>query len=145
LATLLNDGVFQRFVGVLSLLRSPVNVIQAGGFEMALRPTRGQLSERNIACYLRLEKMIKRRVNLKIISASRETIRFAGQSLTAHCAACDREVEAISAYDAIRILRVDEAALGRLIAAGRVHAIATVSGQKWICRNSLFAPGRNRG
>jgi hypothetical protein len=55
------------------------------------------------------------------------------------CAVCDREVEMLSSMHAIGILGVDYQTLGHLVAAGQVHTVQTVSGNVWVCKESLFS------
>lgn len=82
--------------------------------------------------------MMRRRVRLKITAASRETVREAAPRLSGLCAMCRREVCMVTEAEAAGILRVDAAALESLVAAGSVHAVRTVSGSLWVCRDSLF-------
>ena len=82
--------------------------------------------------------MIRRKVRLKITAASRQTVRVAGRVLSARCAACGREAEMVTEGEAAGILQVDGPGLDRLIADGRVHTIQTVSGNPWVCKDSLF-------
>ena len=82
--------------------------------------------------------MIKRRVRLKISDTSHEVIRLFGRNLKALCPACGRETEMVTEAEAAGILHVDERAVEGLVAAGRVHAIQTVSGYLWVCKASLF-------
>lgn len=85
-----------------------------------------------------LEKMIKRRVKLKITIASRQTIRISGEILRTHCPDCDHEVEMLTEAQAAGILKVDPLTLDLLLADGQVHIIRTVSRSIRICKDSLF-------
>lgn len=82
--------------------------------------------------------MIRRKVKLKIISASRQTIRPAGRSLSARCPICEREVEMLTGAQAAVVLEIDCQTLDRLVADGRIHALQTVSGSIRVCKDSLF-------
>ena len=82
--------------------------------------------------------MIKRRVRIKITVAGHEAVRLCGRNPSAPCPACGREVEVVTEDEAAGILRVDEGAFERLVGAGRVHTIETVSGHLWVCKESLF-------
>jgi predicted site-specific integrase-resolvase len=82
--------------------------------------------------------MHKRRVRIRIKAASRQVFRLGGQNLRAFCPACGREVETLNMEQAGEILEVGERDLKRLIAAGPVHAIETVSGSIRVCKESLF-------
>lgn len=82
--------------------------------------------------------MIKRKVKLKITSASRQTIRLRGEGLRARCLACGREVEIVTEAEAQRILQVDGLTLDGLAAAGHLHTIQTVSGNLRVCKDSLL-------
>jgi hypothetical protein len=81
---------------------------------------------------------MNRKVRLKILTYSRQTITGANHSFGARCASCHRRVEMITALEAAGILRTDDLAIGRLIDAGRIHTMETVSGGVWICKDSLF-------
>ena len=82
--------------------------------------------------------MLKRKIRLKITAASRQTVRLAGRALSVRCPSCEREVEMITEGEAAGILQVDGVALARLVAAGRVHTVQTVSGHPRVCKDSLF-------
>jgi hypothetical protein len=82
--------------------------------------------------------MFKRKIRLKITADSRQTVRLAGRVLSVRCPACEREVEMITEGEAAGILQVDGAALDRLVAAGHVHTVQTVSGRLRVCKDSLF-------
>lgn len=56
----------------------------------------------------------------------------------AFCAVCEREVEIINAADAAKILEVEEQTLNQFVSDGKVHAVQTVNGNLWICKQSLF-------
>jgi hypothetical protein len=82
--------------------------------------------------------MIKRKVRLKITSASRQTIRLSGRGLPVHCPVCGREVEMLTSAEAAGILEVDPGTFDRLVAGGSIHTIQTVSGAIRVCKDSLF-------
>jgi hypothetical protein len=81
---------------------------------------------------------MKRKVKVKITTASSLTIRLRGDGLKARCLACEREVEMVSEAEAQEILQVDALALDRLVAANHVHTIQAVSGNLRVCKDSLF-------
>ncbi len=85
--------------------------------------------------------MIKRRVRLKITASSRQTVVAAGQRLSALCPLCGREVEMLTGAQAAAVLEVDGRALESLVDGGLVHAVRTVSGSLWVCKESLFDTG----
>jgi len=82
--------------------------------------------------------MQKRKVKIRITTASRQIFRLGGQSLRAFCAACGREVELVTRGQASAILEIVDVELIEFIAAGRVHTIRTVSGSIRVCKDSLF-------
>jgi hypothetical protein len=84
------------------------------------------------------EKMIKRRVRLRITVASRRVARHGGPGFSAPCPACGRQVEALTRREAASTLEVDEPALECLVPAGKVHAIPMVGGALRVCKDSLF-------
>jgi hypothetical protein len=57
---------------------------------------------------------------------------------TAPCPDCGRDVVLVTPTDAAWILESDGRSLDELIAAGVVHTLSTVTGTRWICRDSLF-------
>ena len=54
------------------------------------------------------------------------------------CPVCAHAVETLTCAQATEALEIDGQALAGLIAAGRVHTIAVVSGDWRVCRESLF-------
>ena len=82
--------------------------------------------------------MLKRKVRLKITAASRQTLRLSGRGLKARCPVCGREVEMVTEAEAQVILQVDTLALDGLVDTRQVHALETVSGRLWFCKDSLF-------
>ena len=83
---------------------------------------------------------MKERLRMKITTVRRQTLVQAA-ALVLPCAVCNREVETVTAAEALRILGVDPDGLGRLSAAGEIHAIRTASGNTWVCKDSLFLRG----
>lgn len=82
--------------------------------------------------------MLKRRVKLRIRTASRQSLTAGGQHLRVFCAACGQAVETLSRAEACEILEIVDERLAMLISSGRVHAIVTVSGSVRVCKDSLF-------
>ncbi len=76
---------------------------------------------------------------LKITVTRRRILRSAVAPVRAFCPVCAHAVETLSAAQAAEVLEIDGQALDGLIAAGRVHAIALVSGSQRVCQESLFA------
>ena len=77
-------------------------------------------------------------MKVRITAVRRRRIRVWANPLRAACPVCGREVEALTRGQANEILEVEDQKLNELIAAGRVHAIQTVSGSLWVCKDSLF-------
>jgi hypothetical protein len=103
------------------------------------RSGRAEVTDKLYTSSLPFEKMYKRKVRLKISAASRQIVKLSGQSFSAQCAACGREVETLTRSQAGEILEIGEQGLAELIAAGRIHAIQTASGSLRICKESLFS------
>ncbi len=82
---------------------------------------------------------MEQKVKVTLTAVRRRTVRVTGAALRAPCAACGREVEALTAGQALAILEVGGQELNEFIAAGRVHAIQTVSGSVRVCKESLFS------
>ena len=81
---------------------------------------------------------MEHKAKVKITAVRRRTIRVTAGALRARCAACGCEVEALTRSQAGEILEVGDQELGAFLAAGRVHAIPTVSGSQRVCKDSLF-------
>ncbi len=83
---------------------------------------------------------MEQKAKVRITAVRRRTMRItASSALRAQCAACGREVEALTRGQASEILEVGDQELGAFLAAGRVHAIPTVSGSLCVCKESLFS------
>jgi hypothetical protein len=83
--------------------------------------------------------MFKRKVRLRINATSRQIVKLSGQSFSAQCAVCGREVETLTTSQAGEILEIGAQGLAELIAACRIHAIQTASGSLRICKESLVS------
>ena len=81
---------------------------------------------------------MKERIKMRVITVHQQTLTSA-EALRLPCPVCAREVEMLSNTQAVRILDVDVETLGSLIRGGRVHALETISGSTWICKDSLLA------
>jgi hypothetical protein len=83
---------------------------------------------------------MEQKVKVRITAVRRRAIRVTAGALLlrAQCAACGREVEALTRRQASEILEVRDQELGALINAGRVHAIQTMGGSIRVCKDSLF-------
>jgi len=81
---------------------------------------------------------MKKRLKVKVTTVRQQTVVSVREALRLSCPICGRDVEALNARQAIGILEVSHEALDRLIAARQVHAIRTITGSVWVCRDSLF-------
>src|SRR5262249_22541983 len=97
------------------------------------------LKRQPIISLLENRLMIRRSGIVKITTLRRRTIKKAENLLRAHCPICLREVAIHTRSRAVGILEVDDLEFDQLIADGRVHLIRTVSGNHWICGDSLFS------
>ena len=79
---------------------------------------------------------IKYRV--KLTTLRRRSILIKPPTVRANCPVCGREVELLTRRQTAEVLEVGMTALADLLAAGRVHAIPTVSGSLYFCKDSLF-------
>ena len=82
---------------------------------------------------------IQRSATLRITTIRRACLHPDAYTFRARCPACNCEVEMFPADRARTILAVDEGDFARLLAAGIVHSILTVSGSLWVCKESLIA------
>lgn len=55
-----------------------------------------------------------------------------------YCQSCQREVVMLPSVEASKVLEIDHQMLAGLIGEGRIHAIESVRGNLWICKESLF-------
>ena len=78
---------------------------------------------------------------IKIVVTRSRTVRWRADGLRVRCPVCACEVETLACEQAAEVLEIDGQALAGLIAAGRVHTIALVSGDWRVCRDSLFVEG----
>lgn len=83
-------------------------------------------------------KPMKHTSQVKITTIRRRLLRLQSVTATARCPICECAVATLAAAEAAQVLEVEAETLSRLIAAGQVHAIQTVSGSLRICQNSLF-------
>ncbi len=74
---------------------------------------------------------------VKITTKYKRTLR-APPLIRAHCPICEREVETLTAAQAADVLEIDNQMLDKLITAGRVHSVHTISGSLRICKDSLL-------
>lgn len=73
---------------------------------------------------------------MKVTTIRQQTVSSGGVTLS--CPDCDREVEMLTTAQALRILGIDSYELYRMLDAGMVHSRQAVSGNRWICKDSLF-------
>lgn len=81
---------------------------------------------------------MQRTIKLKITTTRKRAINISRSALRAFCAECKREVQTLTCAEAAGFMETSEQDLAELIAAGKVHAIRTVSGSPRICKESLF-------
>jgi hypothetical protein len=79
---------------------------------------------------------MQRSIKVKIIQVRRRLIHLPG--IRGRCAVCRRQVEIMPEAQAIEILQVGSHVFDEQLAEGMIHAIQTVSGNLWICKDSLF-------
>jgi len=78
------------------------------------------------------------KVTVKITRVRQRVIQSRGSVQRHRCRLCQREVEMLTAVEALRVLEIDHQTLAGLIGDGSVHAIESVSGNLWVCKESLF-------
>jgi hypothetical protein len=81
---------------------------------------------------------MKRKWKVQITKVIRLTRAAPSSVLRDYCVQCDAEVEMLRKAQAAEILDVSEKDLEGLVSEGWMHWIATVRGNLWICKNSLF-------
>ena len=86
--------------------------------------------------------MIRRKVKLKITTASRQTIERRALILRLYCPICEHEVEMLTRPQAAEILEIDLQTFDLLMAGGYLHTMQTVSGGIRVCQDSLFRTRR---
>jgi hypothetical protein len=80
------------------------------------------------------------KVKMKITRIRQRVIQSRESVERQRCQWCKREVEMLTSIEAATILEVDQQTLAGLISEGRVHAIESVSGNIWLCKESLLFP-----
>ena len=75
---------------------------------------------------------IRRLVRRSVVLTAAEPVPLAP------CAACGRDVVAVTPGEAGLLLQTGHEALEGLVDSGRIHAIPTASGSSLICRDSIF-------
>ncbi|MFL6214492.1 MAG: hypothetical protein ACJ74J_11440 [Blastocatellia bacterium] len=83
--------------------------------------------------------MIQRSATLRITTIRRLCVRAEAYTFRARCQVCNCEVEMLPADGARAVLAIDLGAFKRLLDAGVIHSILTVSGSLWVCKESLIA------
>ena len=73
-----------------------------------------------------------------ITKIRRQTIAEEQTVLSADCFVCGCRVELLDFAAALGILEIENPMLEEFISDGRIHAIETLSGKRWICKPSLF-------
>ena len=82
------------------------------------------------------------KVTLRFTRISQRITQYTEVVQRQHCLSCQQEVEVLTSVEASSVLRIDQPALSRLIADGSIHAIQSVGGNSWVCRNSLLSQER---
>jgi len=78
------------------------------------------------------------KVTVKITRVRQRVIQTYETAQRHHCQSCQREVVMLTSVEASRVLEIDHQMLAGLIDDGSIHAIESVSGNLWVCRESLF-------
>jgi hypothetical protein len=82
------------------------------------------------------------RIKITITRIRQRVIQYREPMLRQSCHLCQREVEMLTRVEAARILDMDYQMLALLIGDGTLHAIESVSGKIWVCKDSLFSRKR---
>ena len=79
------------------------------------------------------------KVTLRFTRIRQRVVQSHEESARRHyCQACQRDVEMLTSAEALRVLEIDDQMLLGLIGGGNIHAIESVSGNRWVCKESLF-------
>lgn len=81
---------------------------------------------------------MKRKLRIKVSRIRRQSVSTPGMFLRTQCVLCAREVEMLTKAQAAVILEVGDSTLEALLSDGRIHALETVGGHQWVCKDSLF-------
>lgn len=81
---------------------------------------------------------MKRKLRIKISRIRRQNVSPPGMFLRTQCLLCAREVELLTKAQAAIILEVGDLTLETLLSDGHIHALETVGGRQWVCKDSLF-------
>lgn len=78
------------------------------------------------------------KVTVKVTHIRQRIIQWREPAKRQHCRLCQREVEMLTIAEAVQVLQVDQQTLACLIGDGSIHTIESVSGNLWVCKDSLF-------
>jgi hypothetical protein len=78
------------------------------------------------------------KVTVRVTSIRQRIIQSREPVQWLRCRLCQREVEMVTDAEAARVLAIDQQGLAGLIDDGSVHALQSVNGTTWICKESLF-------
>ena len=78
------------------------------------------------------------KVTVRVTRIRQRVIQVCEPVQRERCDSCRREVEMVTDAEAARVLAIDQQTLAVLIGDGSVHAIQSVSGNTWVCKESLF-------
>lgn len=76
-------------------------------------------------------------MKLTITRISRQTTRQL-MTFNAFCPDCGKITEMMTASESAAFLEIEDQSLDELMASGKIHALATISGNFRICKDSLF-------
>jgi excisionase family DNA binding protein len=82
---------------------------------------------------------VQKTTKLKITTTRKKTISISISANRAFCAACRCEAQVITYTQAAQLLEMSQSQIEQLIAAGKLHAVRTVSSEVWICKDSLIS------
>jgi len=82
---------------------------------------------------------MKERLRMKITMVRQQTVVPAPAPMRLSCPVCEREVDMFTGAQAVSILGVDYQMLDHMVASGQAHSIKTISGNVWVCKDSLFS------
>ena len=81
---------------------------------------------------------MKRKLKITVTKIHRQRLTIKPTFFRAVCPVCGQEVEMLSCAESIEILEIESPMLDALIAAGEVHTTETGSGNRRVCKKSLF-------
>ena len=88
---------------------------------------------------------MQRTTKLRITTTRKRTMNLSTSVNRAFCRECQREVQILTSQQAAELLETSRPELEELFVVGKLHAVRTVSGSLWICKDGLISAVNTTG